>query len=271
MPLLRTLAAVVSVVGGLGLAAPRLQAADGVLIVQKETSGDRTTTNQIQIEKDRMRAEASGPAGEKQAFIFDGAKQVMWIVNYDRKSYSEITKADVDRLGGQMSAAMAQMQEQLKSMPPEQRAQVERMMAGRMGGAGPGAAPKPEYKKTGTDRVGKWTCDKYEGTLNNQKTVELCTVDPKALGFTMADFAVSQQLAAFFAKLVPQAAQNMFQLGRMEEQGFSGIPVRRQSFGARPSTSEITDVTRQNFPDATFAVPSGFEKQDSPFGRGRGR
>jgi hypothetical protein len=247
-----------------------LQAADGVLIVEKSTTGSGTTTNQIQMEKTRMRAETTGQNGEKQAVLFDGTKQVMSIVNLDKKTYSEITKEDVDRLSGQMNDAMAQMQAQMANVPPAQRAQIEAMMKGRMGGPAP--APKTEYKKTGTDNVGKWTCDKYEGYQNNQKTVELCTVDPKTLGFGVADFEVSQQLAAFFGKLVPGGSQAMFQFGKVEDQGFGGVPVRRQTFGARPTTSELQEVTHQSFPDAIFAVPSGFAKEASPLsGRGRGR
>jgi hypothetical protein len=266
MPIIGTLA--LTLVGGVFL-----QAADGVLIVEKSTTGSSTTTNQIQIEKTRMRAETTGQNGEKQVILFDGTKQVLSIVNLDKKTYSEITKEDVDRLSGQMNDAMAMMQAQMANLPPAQRAQMEAMMKGRTGG--PAQAPKTEYRKAGTDSVGKWTCDKYEGYQNNQKTVELCTVDPKTLGFGLADFEVSQQLAAFFGKLVPGGSQAMFQIGKLEDQGFSGVPVRRQTLGARPTTSELQDVTHQSFPDAIFAVPPGFEKEASPFGgrggRGRGR
>jgi hypothetical protein len=254
------------------LSARALFAADGVLIVEKTTSAAKSDTNQVQIDKNRMRAETTGAAGEKQAFMFDGGKQTMWIVNYDKKTYSEITKADVEQLGGQMSDAMAKMQQQMEAMPPEQRAQVEAMMRGRGMPGGGAAAPKTVYKKSGADKVGKWSCDKYEGFRGDQKVVELCTVSPQALGFTAADFEVSRQLQAFFSKLMPQGGDNMFRIGTMEDQGFSGVPVRRVSFGPRASTTEITDVTRQTFPDSTFTVPADFTKEASPFGgRGRGR
>jgi len=131
-----------------------LVAADGVLVSEKTTTAGRTETHQIQIERNRMRAEVTGPTGEVQAVIFDGAKQTMWILNLDKKTYSEITKADMDQVAGQMSAAMAQMQEMMRGMPPEQRAQMEAMMRGR-GMPGMGAAPpQTEYRKAGTDRVG---------------------------------------------------------------------------------------------------------------------
>ena len=254
------------------LAAWPLQAADGVLLVEKTTSGGTTQTHQIQIEKDRMRAETAGPAGEKQTVVFDGVKQVLWIINDGRKTYSEMTKADVDRLGGQMSDAMARMQEQLKGLPPEQRAQIEAMMKGRgMPGMAAGQPPKTEYRKTGTDKVGSWTCDKYEGSQNNQKISELCTVEPRTLGFAMADFQVTKQLMEFFQKLVPQGADRMFAVGTPEEQGFSGVPVRRVTFtsGQQQSVSETTEVRRQTFAASTFEVPAGFEKE--AFGAGRGR
>jgi hypothetical protein len=175
-------------------------------------------------------------------------------------------------MAAQMSGMMAQLQEQLKNMPPAQRQQMEAMMAGR---GMPGmAAAKTEYKKTGTDKVGKWTCDKYEGLQDGKKTSELCTVDPKALGFAATDFEVTKQLAAFFQQLMPQNAGQMFAIGQNEQQGFSGVPVRRSySLLGQPMVTELTEVTRQNFADATFAVPAGFQKVASPLaGRGgRGR
>ena len=251
-----------------GLASPL--AAQGVLVVEKSTVGGTAQTNQIQIEKDRMRAETTGPTGEKQAVIFDGTRQVLWIINVDKKTYNEMTKADVDRLGGQMAGAMQQMEAQLRNLPPEQRAQMESMMRGR-GMPMTGAAPaKPDYRRAGTDKVGKWTCNKYEGYQNNLKTSEVCTVEPKDLGFAPADFEVSRQLGEFFRKLSPQGADQLFSFGKAEEQGFSGVPVRRVSgSGQRQTTSEITEVSRQAFPASTFEVPQGFKKEAAFGGRGQ--
>ena len=235
--------------------------ADGVLIVEKETGSEGVRTNQIQIEKDRMRAEMSG-SGERQAFVFNGAKQVMWIINLDKKTYNEMTKEEIDRLGGQMASMKAQMEESMKNMPPEQRKQMEEMMRGRMPGGAMASAPKTEYRKAGTERVGKWTCDKYEGFQGNQKKSEVCTVDPKDLGFTVSDFEVTRQLAEFFKKLMPQNADRMFSIGKSEDQGFSGVPVKRVVYmGQQPTVSEVTDIRRESFPASTFEVPAGFQKQ----------
>jgi hypothetical protein len=243
------------------LAAWPLHGADGVLITEKTTTGGTTKTHQVQIEKERMRAESA----DGQTVVFDGARQVLWLINEGRKSYSEMTKADVDRMSGQMSDVMAKMQEQLKSLPPEQRAQIEAMMKGRgMPGAGAAQPAKTEYRRTGPDKVGTWACDKYEGARSGQKVSELCTVDPKVLGFSADDFQVSKQLMEFFRKLVPQGADRMFAIGTPEEQGFSGVPVRRIDFdnnGQQRSVTEITQFTRQTFPASVFEVPAGYQKE----------
>lgn len=281
---MRSIVKGITFAGAMCVLAGTLQAADGLLIVEKTTSSGGTPqsrmegalgarTNQIQIERTRMRAESSDAKGEKQVMVFDGTKQVLDIIYIDKKTYTEMTKDDVEKMGGQLSDAMAQMQKQMANLPPEQRAQMEAMMKGRMGGAGTAAAPKVHYKKTGTDTVGKWTCDKYEGFDNDQKTSEVCTVDPKVLGFAASDFEISRQLAEFFKKMMPASAGQMFSIGTVADQGFSGVPVRRTfTIGERQVTTEITEVSRQNFPDSSYAVPAGFEKQAfGAMGRGRGR
>jgi hypothetical protein len=182
----------------------------------------------------------------------------------------EMTKADVDRAGAQVNAAMSQLQEQMKNMPPAQRAQIEAMMRGR--GIGPAAAnrARPQYRKTGTDMVGRWSCDKYEGFQNEQKVSELCTVDPKVLNLTPADLEITRQLASFFEALMPQnAAALLFHVGS-DDQGFSGVPVRSiTTNGGQQTTIELKEVTRQNFADSTFALPEGLQKQQMPGGPGR--
>ena len=249
-------------------------AAQGVVIAQTVTSNGKPTTSEVQVTQQRMRADIDSPNG-RQTVIFDGPKQLLYVINTARKSYMEMTKADADQLGAQVSGMMAQAAKMLESMPPAQRAQMEAMMKGRGVSMG-GPAAKPEYRKGGTQKVGKWTCDVYEMRTEGQRTGEVCTVSPQALGFTPADFAVTGQMAEFMRGLSPQSADNLFQIGKPEEQGFSGVPVRRVSTVlGREVTTEITGTRRQDVPDSMFVVPTDFTKQAlgalGPRGRGRGR
>jgi hypothetical protein len=271
-----TFRSLVTVLGALVAVSPHAAwAAQGVVVVEKTTTNGTPRTSQVQMTSQRMRADVGTTGGQQQTVIFDGAKQVMYLVNVERKTYSTMTKADVDQMGAQLSGAMAQMQAAMAGMSPEQRAQMEAMMKGRgmpaMPGMG-GPPARPEYTKGGTQRVGKWTCDVYEMTTAGQKTGELCTVSPQALGFTAADFEVSRQMANFLRGLIPQGADAVFQVGS-QEQGFSGVPVRRvTTVAGQQIVSEVESVSRQDVPDSVFAVPEGFQQEAfGGMGRGRGR
>ena len=116
-----------------------LQAAEGILIVEKTVVGSSTRSSQVQIERERMRAEMTSPSGDVQVVVFDGPEQVLRIISVPRKSYSEMTKADADRMGAQLAAAMAAMKDKIATMPPEQRAKMEALMS-QLGTAGPWVA-----------------------------------------------------------------------------------------------------------------------------------
>jgi hypothetical protein len=154
------------------------------------------------------------------------------------------------------------MKEKIATLPPEQRAKSEAMMA-LLSGQIPGAGTKPEFRRAGNDKVGKWTCDKYEGFRADVKVAEVCTVDPTTLGLTAADFEISKQIASFFRTLLPQGGDQIVGIGTLEAQGFAGIPVRRIRYndGKVVSTSEVTEVRRENFAASSYDVPAGFQKQ----------
>ncbi len=97
----------------------------------------------------------------------------------------------------------------------------------------PAPAAKPTFKKTGSDKVGKWTCDKYEGYEAERKTSEVCTVAPTALGLSDSDFAVTKDFAKFFSTIMPQQnSAQVFSLATLEDRGFVGVPIRTITYGA---------------------------------------
>ncbi len=227
----------------------------GIVLVQQETKDGKVTTNTLQMDKTHMRMESGGNT----VAIFDGDAQVMRLINMERKTYSEMTKAQLQQMSQQMSAAM----EQMKTLPPEQRAMMEKMMAGR---GMPGMAPAAPiaYRGTGSDKVSKWSCAKYDGTREKEKVVELCTVEPGALGLTPADFEVAEQLAAFLRSLMPALADEVTLIGSTAAQGFSGIPIRRTSLsnGQVRSISELKDIRREAIPASAWQVPAGFKREN---------
>lgn len=244
-----------------------LSAADGVLMVQKITSGTSVSTSQSQIEPTRMRTEVSDPSGRTQVIVFDATRDVIFMIDAAKKSYTELTRADAERLGGMMSGAMAKMKEQLASMSPEQRAMMEKQMGPMMASLGASEVVRPEYRRNGSDRVGKWACDKYDGFTSGKKTSEICTVDPRVLGLSMADFAVTGKMVAFVSSMLPQMASQLVGVGS-PELGFTGVPVRTTgTVGPNQVSMELTEVRRETFADALFQPPAGFQKTPLAIGR----
>jgi hypothetical protein len=177
----------------------------------------------------------------------------------------------------QLQQQMAQMQAQLQNLPPQQRAILEQAMRGRGGLGGSGIAPaaKPEFKQTGSDKVGQWTCTKYEGFEGQKKVAEVCTVDAKDLGLMDSDFQVAKHLVEFLQGLLPQAASQIVVPGDAAQQGYAGVPVKYTSFtNGRPDViTETKEIRREAVPASVFEVPAGFRREDLALGAlgGRGR
>jgi hypothetical protein len=229
------------------------QSANGIVITQRVTSGAAPVfTVRVHIAATRMRTEMAGPDGATNVTIFDGGRQVLYVVDPARKTYMEMTRADVDRLSAQLQGGTAGVQAQLEKLPPEQRAQMEAMMKG------------VELTRTGTDKVGPWACDKYDVTLAGQKIGERCTVDLAVLGFTAMDFDVMGQMGAFYSAMAPQmAGQVPGPGGGIDPGGSSDFPVRTVMMAPGvTTTTELIEASRQTLPDSLFAVPAGFTKQD---------
>jgi hypothetical protein len=209
-------------------------AADGVLMVVQSTDLSGGAASQIQIEPHRMRM--ATPAPVTHSMVFDGTKGVLWMIDYEQHSYMETTRADAERMA--------------------------RMMGG-IRAAGRGDSPaKVVYRKAGTAKVGRWTCDKYESYVDGEKTSELCTVDPKVLGLTAGDLAVARQYADFLPADPDAGQQLLATFGTMDVQGFAGVVVRQLYFRfGDQSGSALTDVRRASFPESDFQVPAGFTKE----------
>ncbi|MEO7189591.1 MAG: DUF4412 domain-containing protein [Vicinamibacterales bacterium] len=236
-------------------------AAEGIQITQRVTVGTTAQTTQTQIEKTRMRSEVTGATGTQQVVVYDTGKGVIDLIDTGAKTYTEMTKAELEAMAAMAQNALTMMQAQMANMSPAQRAQMEAMMRGR--GLPTTPAAKPEFRKGGTSKVGRWTCNVYEGYENGQKTSDVCTVSASALGVTEADFAVAGQLASLLSKLMPQIASAVLAFGSADSQGFDGFPVRvTATLAGVQTTMEVTDVARQTFPDSMFTVPAGFQKQD---------
>jgi hypothetical protein len=228
--------------------------------IQTETTDlatKKVTTDQILLDASRMRLDSDD--GKSVMFLTDGGRNRMVMLDKNRNQYQEIDEQTMKQMGQQMSALTAQMEAQMKNMPPEQRAMMEKMMKGKMPQAA-AAPPKTVYTAKGSGSVNGFSCTKYEGDRNGQKESELCAALPAQLKLTPADLDVFEKMRQFSSSLVSALANSPIRAaaptGYGLESGYEGFPVQKTEFdnGQATKRSELKSITRANFADADFSL-----------------
>lgn len=242
----------------------------GVLMVSKNKSYDdpkEALTINAYLDKDRMLIETKGNID--QGFIFRKDKEVFWFIDNKDKSYTEMTKQDLLKLKKQMEDAMKMVEEQMKNIPPEQKAMMESMMKGQM----PGKTPDMNYKKIASgQKINQWLCDKYEGYINKDKVEEMWTTDWQKLGLTVNDFKVIEAMKDFMGDFLKSAVGQLSSFCKIssekpgKETAFYGVPVKTLTYseGKVMQETELSEVKRQNFAASLFEIPKGFTKKEMP-------
>jgi len=220
--------------------------------------------------------------------IFRGDTNRMWVLMPEQRSYMEMTPETMQQMSGQLagaqaqlSAAQAQMQAQLAQIPPEQRAMMQQMLAGRgipgLGGP-PGAGSAPPQisfaKAGGGKTVGSWNCENYSKTVNGQKEEDLCIAPVTATGITAADVQVFDKFSNFMqpilsSPMVPKMSYMSWN-DMNKAVGFAGMPLDSTTYlQGRPSIQQtVSKIERTAIPAETYDLPAGFTKRDMP-GLGR--
>lgn len=236
------------------LAAAVTGAPAGVLMVQETVSGKgKPVVSRVSIGVKAVRMTVEGAEGG--SFIYRADKQLFWSLNDKDKTYVEMTKKDLEKMAGQMDSAMAEMQAELKNLPPEQRAMVEKMMAGKAGGK---PEPARRYlKRASAEKVGVWKADRYEWA--EAKCKETIWATTSATPVTASDMAVLKDMSAFFGKLAKGKTRGL--AFDRESAGVKGVPVKAViSDGKTMTTTELKEIKKSDFPAGTFEVPNGYKK-----------
>jgi hypothetical protein len=224
-------------------------------------AGQKPTIILVQDGSARVDNQGSGGSG---AMILKGG--TIYILDDQRRSYREMDKATLQGFANQANAMMLQMQEQMKSMPPEQRAQMEKMMNGMMPGAGGGASDTYEAKDTGkSETVEGRKCRVWNMLRNGQVFEELCIVSFSSLPGKEDFQAVFKQIAESFAGLA-SAIPNAGQEAKIRST-IDGYPVRTRSIqNGKPTGRETILKTwkEESVPVAAFQVPSNYKKLNNP-------
>jgi hypothetical protein len=205
-------------------------------------------------------------SGKDNGMILKGSTIV--IVDDGKKTYTEMDKEQMKKVAAQANAAMKQMQDKLKNMPPEQRAMMEKMLGNQI----PGGlnADKPDVydaKNTGrTETVEGRKCTVWNLSRNGKLLEEMCVVPFSSLpGKEDFEKSFKEMAEAFaeFSKGMP-GVTNQVQV----RANVNGYPVRSRSYDAagnlRGTETVLTKWVEESVPATSFEVPKGYKKKEMP-------
>jgi hypothetical protein len=221
---------------------------------------DKAVTDKsvVYLEPDHVRVEATGTIT-----IYRADQNTAYMVNPAEKKYMRMTPETMKQMAAEMEAARAQLAEQMKSMPPEQRAQVEKMMADQM----PGKTPKVEFRKAGgSATIGKWQCDKVEQLVNGEAQARLCVAKLSDLGLAEGDLGVLQRFAVFMQQAAPQSAGSPAAMDPKVLEKIVGYPAFAVGMEIPAANMKTTtqSVEQKTLPANLFEVPAGYQEETMP-------
>lgn len=223
-------------------------------MMRVETQADKATTRSTMIFKD----------------------DTIYAINHQEKSYYAMDRESMKRVAAQLNPALKMLQERMKDMTPEQRAQMEKMMGGRLPPGAGETDKKTEIKRTArTDKVSGYSCSYVQVLEDGVLSDEMCVSPSQSLkgsdelmsaATKMADLMremMSTMDAPWLKQMAEKQIQNFAELG--------GIPVFSRHFAAGSPQSETTlkSIRSEAFAASTFEIPAGYTRKDMLAAPGR--
>jgi hypothetical protein len=193
---------------------------------------------------------------------------ILYVLDDKKKTYMEMDKATMKKSADAAGSAMKQMQEQMAKMTPEQRAQMEKMMGGKLPPGMMGGKPDTwDVKNTGkTDTSEGRKCTIWILNKNGQLSEELCVVPFGSLPGNEDFEKTFKELAESFKGMadgLPGAGDAV-----NARNSIKGYPVRTRFFEAggaeRAMENVVTKWVEEAVPSSQFEIPAGYKKKEMP-------
>ena len=228
----------------------------GWIVRMSSTAPDGSKQTEIfYVENNKWKVDSQ----DSGSIIFDLDKGVMMIIDHQSKT---VYAGDPAELSGMQDAAMKEMEEQLKNMPPEQRAMVKQMMEKQMGGESISSkSVAVEVRKTAEkSTVAGYAVQKHEIRVGGKHREDVWVTSK----ISLADEVDMDKLQKFMESM---------SVGGMEEAAYNNSPeyfgLFRQGFPLKTViimpggnvVSEAVQVEKKDIPASEFSVPSGYKQR----------
>ncbi len=185
-------------------------------------------------------------------------KGMMYTINANKKTYSEITVAEMEEVmkgaGAAMDDATAEMEQQMAEMSEQERELMKKMMGDRMPGMKKDS--KVDVTATGEKRtISGYTCSEYVVKRDGKTMMTVwATKDVKGPDAMRNDL---EEFSRLMASMNPMMPKNLVQAMK----GIKGFPIETLF---KDSTKEVvTNIEKRSIAASEFEVPEGYEKVES--------
>jgi hypothetical protein len=190
----------------------------------------------------------------KKAMIYRFDKELMWTIDHDDKSYTEVTFAQMQEGMQKMRTAMKQ---EMKDVSPEERKMMEKFMGKKLGKmfSGDDQSLEITVKRTGkTKKILDDNCELIFLNLNDDPMMEIWITDKYSMGNDFLE--VYQKMGFMKGKLSDDAKK------------IQGIPLATKmtidmGMGKMESESTVTKLVETSVSDSEFEVPNDYKKKES--------
>lgn len=175
-------------------------------------------------------------------------KELMYQVDPEKKTYTEIPFAELKTMKGKASAML---KKRMESMTPEQKKMFEGMKMQLESQAGRSDETKYEIQKTNeTKSISGYTCTKYL-VRRNGKESETIWATNEVGGFE----PVRKDMELLMSKISTNLGTGS--VGSEWYKEIPGVPIQMESHG---NIHTVTKIVQQSINPAEFEVPAGYTK-----------
>lgn len=238
-----------------------------ILHEQFQESGPDQSTVTVSLSGNRIRTSMDDASN---TLIFRGDKQLMWVVDAEKKEYYEVTREAIEKLTASVSPAMEKMKNQMETLPEAQRAMAEEMMKQRMGNMAMQEEAELTYQPTRQQKaIQGYECTRWNVFRNSEKIEELWVTDWNNLAYRQELQTALNALSEFITSLqkavqqFPMASQISMPLDYNANAELNGIPVSSVHYenGQMTNRSTLQRIESQPLSETLFMPPAGYTRR----------
>ena len=221
-----------------------------------DENGDQTLLS-------RGRLKMAPKQADGQAMVLDLARARVWVADPGRRLYWDGTVEEYCQgLRALMPSPEAQLAEQLKDLPPDQREQIAQMMKQKMGRGAAGPPPKVTVERTAeTETIAKLPTRKYRVLVGGKLYEELWLTSDAALVRELELARAPDTFGRMFACMASMGGERPEASAEYRQLFAQGWPLKAvyHGEGGDPGRALVTRVEPREIAERDFAPPAGFQ------------